>query len=200
MIFDNTYSRIIALSKLVLPLAALVVLSLMFLFSGRPDPNQALPLATRNADGQLGQQGMTAPRFAMVTGAGRPVELTASSAAPIADDPDQIIAQDIEAKLFRADQTHDQITADLAEWNSRTSETLLRGNVVGLTPQGYRLDTEELAIDATGGAITAPRNVVITAPDLRLEAGRMEITGPPAQQVVHFQDGVRVLYQGDGGG
>lgn len=200
MIFENTYSRIIALSKLVLPLAALVVFSLMFLFSGRPDPNQALPLATRSLDGQLGQEGMTAPRFAMVTGTGRPVELTAASAAPGADDPDQIIAQDIEAKLFYLDQTHDQITADLAEWDSRTSDTYLRGNVVGHTPQGYRIETEELAIDATSGTITAPHPVVITGPDLKLEAGRMDITGPPAQQVVHFQGGVRVLYQDDGGG
>jgi lipopolysaccharide export system protein LptC len=191
-----TYSQIITFSKLVLPLAALLVLSLMFLFSGRPDPNQALPLAARNADGQLGQQGMTNPRFTMVTGSGRQLELIASSAEPVALDANQIFATDVMARITRLMGARDQITADQALWNSQTTDTQLTGNIVATTPEGYRLDTEELSINAASGDIVAPQAVLITSDEIRLEAGQMAITGPSDHQVVHFQGGVRLLYDG----
>ena len=191
-----TYSRIITFSKLVLPLAALVVLSLMFLFSGRPDPNQALPLATRSADGQLGQQGMTNPRFAMVTGSGDTVELIASSAEPSDGDANQILATNVTAEITRLTGARDQITADQALWNSQSSDTRLTGNIVATSPEGYRLDTEELSINAASGDIIAPAAVLITSDGIRLEAGQMAITGPSDHQVVHFQGGVRLLYEG----
>ncbi|MDA0901340.1 MAG: LPS export ABC transporter periplasmic protein LptC [Proteobacteria bacterium] len=191
-----TYSRIVTFSKLVLPLAALVVLSLMFLFSGRPDPNQALPLATQSADGQLGQQGMTNPHFAMVTGSGRTLELIASSAEPVALDANQIFATDVMARITRLMGARDQITADQALWNSQTTDTQLTGNIVATTPEGYRLDTEELSINAASGDIVAPQAVLITSDEIRLEAGQMAITGPSDHQVVHFQGGVRLLYDG----
>ncbi len=192
-----TYSRIITFSKLVLPLAALVVLSLMFLFSGRPDPNQALPLATRSADGQLGQQGMTNPRFAMVTGSGDTVELIASSAEPSDGDANQILATNVTAEITRLAGGRDQITADQALWNSQTTDTRLTGNIVATSPEGYRLDTEELSINAASGDIIAPVAVLITSDGIRLEAGQMAITSPSDHhQVVHFQGGVRLLYEG----
>jgi lipopolysaccharide export system protein LptC len=191
-----TYSRIITFSKLVLPLAALVVLSLMFLFSGRPDPNQALPLATRSADGQLGQQGMTNPRFAMVTGSGDTVELIASSAEPSDGDANQILAINVTAEITRLTGGRDQITADQALWNSQTTDTRLTGNIVATSPEGYRLDTEELSINAASGDIIAPAAVLITSDGIRLEAGQMAIAGPSDHQVVHFQGGVRLLYEG----
>ena len=191
-----TYSRIVTFSKLILPLAALVVLSLMFLFSGRPDPNQALPLATQSADGQLGQQGMTNPRFAMVTGSGRELELIASSAEPIDPDTNQIFVTGVTAEITRLTGARDQITADQALWNSQTSDTLLTGNIVATTPEGYRLDTEELSINALSGDIIAPAAVLITSDGIRLEAGQMAITGPSDHQVVHFHGGVRLLYEG----
>ena len=191
-----TYSRIVTFSKLVLPLAALVVLSMMSLFSGRPDPNQALPLATQSADGQLGQQGMTKPHFAMVTGSGRTLELIASSAEPVALDANQIFATDVMARITRLMGARDQITADQALWNSQTTDTQLTGNIVATTPEGYRLDTEELSINAASGDIVAPQAVLITSDEIRLEAGQMAITGPSDHQVVHFQGGVRLLYDG----
>lgn len=191
-----TYSQIITFSKLVLPLAALLVLSLMFLFSGRPDPNQALPLAARNADSELGQQGMTNPRFTMVTGSGRQLELIASSTEPIDPDANQILATNVTAEITRLAGGRDQITADQALWNSQTTDTRLTGNIVATSPEGYRLDTEELSINAASGDIIAPVAVLITSDGIRLEAGQMAITGPSDHQVVHFQGGVRLLYEG----
>jgi lipopolysaccharide export system protein LptC len=191
-----TYSQIITFSKLVLPLAALLVLSLMFLFSGRPDPNQALPLAARNADSELGQQGMTNPRFTMVTGSGRQLELIASSTEPIDPDANQILATNVTAEITRLTGARDQITADQAFWNSQTSDTRLTGNIVATTPEGYRLDTDELSINAASGDIIAPVAVLITSDGISLEAGQMAITGPSDHQVAHFQGGVRLLYEG----
>jgi lipopolysaccharide export system protein LptC len=65
--FDNTHSRMVAWAKIVLPLFALVLLSVLFLFSGKADLTDALPYAQADIDELAREQRLGAPEFAGLT-------------------------------------------------------------------------------------------------------------------------------------
>ena len=84
---DNTYSRLIAWLKVLLPVLALVLLSTMFLIARTIDPNRALAYAKVNLDNLTRSQRVSAPRFSGVTEDGAALSFSASTAEPDPDDP-----------------------------------------------------------------------------------------------------------------
>ncbi len=61
--YDNTYSRVVAWLKVLLPVIALVLLSTMFLISRTIDPSRAIPFANVDVEGMVRDQRISAPAF-----------------------------------------------------------------------------------------------------------------------------------------
>jgi lipopolysaccharide export system protein LptC len=80
----DRHSRVVGWLKVALPLAALAILSTLFLLSDRIDPEDALPYAEVDVEELAREPRMTAPTYAGMTTDGAALSLTAVEARPSA--------------------------------------------------------------------------------------------------------------------
>jgi len=196
--YDNAYSRFIAAAKIVLPLAALALLSTLFLFSRNTDPNRAIPYAQVDVERLAREQRISAPHYTGVTRDGTAISVSARQATPRDGAPDEATATGLLARLDFAGGTHADIAA--AEGRIDTGESLatLAGGVTIDTSDGYHVETQRLrtALDRTSVVTEAP--ISADSPMGELSAGRMELTdngGENGGYVLVFKEGVKLIYQ-----
>ena len=89
---DQTHSRMIAGLKVLLPLAALVLLSTMFLLSRSVSEDPDLTFFDDVAEIPA-LDALTAPYYTGSTPEGHAVSVTAESARPMPDDPAGVLAE-----------------------------------------------------------------------------------------------------------
>ena len=190
------YSRLVAVLKVALPLAALALLSTLFLLSRSVDPTRSLPFG----DGELperlrGGQVITAPFFAGQTEAGENILFSAD-----------LIRPDTAGDLTRAEGMRGQITllsgnavtlsSDRGAFSSDRDRAVLEGEVDVATSTGFTLRSEELRAALTELSVESPGPVSGLSPMGRLDAGAMTLSRKPGTGEAHllFKDGVKLLY------
>lgn len=193
---DNLHSRVVAWLKVVLPLAALALLSTLFLVA-RTGPEADLPFSRKALEEMASGQQVEAPEFAGLTAEGRAINLSARTAMPRDSAGDAVDAVGIRGRLETGDQSSIELVADEGTVFTRKSLAHLRGNVRVDTSTGYTIDTAELnaALDRTD--MESPGPVTAEGPLGRIDAGRMQVTqsGDGRDDVsVVFKGGVKLLY------
>jgi len=188
---DNTYSRVVAWMKIILPMAALGLLSTLFLISRTIDPSQSAPEAQIDLEQRAQDQGATKPSFSGVTQQGDEILFTADITRPKRDEPETILVENIMARMALFDGAIVNITSQHAQMNLNSLTASLEGRVEITTSTGYvvatdRLDTrlDEIHAESPGpvsakgsiGAITADRmllqnNNKSNAPELIFTGG-----------------------------
>lgn len=194
MAASNTYSRVVSWVKVILPLLALGLLSTLFLFSRTPDPERAIPFATVDVEELAREQSLGQPRFAGTLTDGREVIFTANRATPVAGNPNQIDATDIEARVDLDENSILLIVADTAFFDLAEQMADLSQSVGLTTSNGYQLTTDLLRFSLEEFSALSPGAVTVTGPGITLEAGAMQVTGTEGNNVVVFNGGVRMLY------
>jgi lipopolysaccharide export system protein LptC len=190
------YSRLVAVLKVALPLAALALLSTLFLLSRSVDPTRSLPFG----DGELperlrGGQVITSPFFAGQTEAGENILFSAD-----------LIRPDPTGDLTRAEGMHGQIrllsgnavtlSSDRGTFSSDRDRAVLEGDVDLSTSTGFTLRSQELHAGLTELSVESPGAVSGLSPMGRLDAGAMTLTRDAGTGQAHllFKDGVKLLY------
>lgn len=196
--YDNAYSRFIALARIALPLAALGLLSTLFLISRDRGPGQSPSAADIDLGELAREQRLGAPNFATVTGDGTAISLRAETARLDPATPDRAIADRVQARLDMRDGNRAEIEADRGVVDQGTRTLVLEGAVEIRTSTGYRVRSERLvsAIDATDVVSEGP--VTGDGPPGRIEAGAMQLREDPAapdRYLLVFNDGVRLVYE-----
>ncbi len=191
----NTYSRVVSWTKVILPLLALGLLSTLFLFSHTPDPEQAIPFARVDVQELAREQRLGSPRIAGTLSDGREIIFTADTAAPVLTAPSQFRADGIEARVDLTSDSVLLIVSDSGLFRPSAEEAELEGNVGLTTSTGINLMTELLEINLATSNAVSPGAVELTGPGLTLNAGSMRILLQDGNEVVSFNDGVRVLYE-----
>jgi lipopolysaccharide export system protein LptC len=195
---DNFHSTAVAWLKVLLPLAALGILSTLFLVSRTINPEDAIPFAEVDVADRIREPRVTAPTWAGVTEDGSALTVTAAEARP-ADaagaDPN---ARALRAVLDMPGGGRAELVAATGRLDMAANRLIVEGGVVITTSTGYTLRTGALdaALDRTG--LTAPGTVEGDGPGGHLAAGSMELTakgGTPERYVMVFKNGVRLLYQ-----
>ncbi len=194
MAIENRYSTLISWIKIVLPLIALGLLSTLFLFSRTPDPDAAIPFADVDVTELAREQRLSNPRFAGTLEDGRRIQMTADVATPVPGTPNQLTADNIEARL--------EISGvDFLLLNARSSLIDLGASVAALSQDvrltssnGYRLSSDMMTVALTALDLQSPGPVVVNGPGLTLTGGSMSLTMEDSAQVLRFTGGVRVLY------
>lgn len=202
---DALHSRVVTGLRIVLPLAALGLLSTLFLVSRDIDPSQALPYAAVDVEDLARDPRITAPRFSGVTDDGTAVTLTARTVRVASGTGETVEAEGVVALFEAADGGHSTFTAETA-WLDRAADRLsLSGDVRMHNDAGYRVATGAVvaALDRTW--VTSPGPVTAEGPAGRLEAGGMLLRAAPAAEGVPaghrllFTGGVRLLYHPEAG-
>ena len=194
------HSKAVSILKVVLPLTALVLLSLVFLLARTIDPNAAISNAEIDVEDRARDPRLSGAHFAGVTDDGAGLTIITQTAR---SDPDATMRLEVTGLHLRLEgRGGETLTA------SATAGTIDRGRGTfdmsgGLeltaTP-GYELTTQSLTglLDST--SILAPGPVRGAAPAGEITAGSMELqvdSGDGAGYRLVFGGGVRLNYQPD---
>lgn len=196
---DNAYSRAVAWLKILLPLLALAILSTLFLLSRTIEPSQELPYADVDAREFAREQRIGAPNYAGVAANGAAITVVADSARPRLDRPEIIDANQLDARISQTDGTVLDVEARAGTFDSDSKDAVLTGGVTVISSTGYTMTTEEMRANFDGSALDADSAVVVDGPDMRIEAGRMQVRLQSTDEgergyVVVFNDGVKLIY------
>lgn len=192
----NRRSLIVAWLRVLLPLAALAVLSTLFLLSRKPDVGPSIPYAEVDAETLAGQPRITAPTYAGVTPDGAELTLTADSATPAGT------SAGTASGLRLAWEGTEGLRAELEAPQAELGDGMIRldGGVEIATSTGWQLDAPRVDAATDRSRIEASGGVVASAPFGRITAD-LAILEPlpgdaaPAHHLLNFTGAVRLLYQ-----
>lgn len=192
------WSRLVALLKVVLPLAALGALSTLFLLSDRINPEDALPFADVDVAERLREPRMTAPTYAAVTEDGSSIEVTAAEARPAQEGVKGQSALDVTGVLTTPDGVVTTLVAEAAELPLDQGEVVFTGNVVLDHETGYRVRTEEMTANLQRTDVRSDVPVVADGPMGQITADTMRLTQDRAGgdgYLLVFNGNVKLIYQ-----
>ena len=185
-------SRVVAWLRVLLPLAALAILSTLFLLPNAPDPDAAIPYADVDAEALARDPRMTQPRFSGVAKDGAAVTLIAETASPTE-------GHDANAERLRMTwRAADGLAADLTAPYGALEGVMIRlnGGVRVTTSNGWAMTVPVLITDTESGLMIGEGGMTAFAPFGRVDAERMEIArNADGQHVLNLSGGVRLLYQ-----
>lgn len=199
---DNFYSGFVAWVKIVLPLAALGILSTVFVFSDKFDPEETVPATGIDIEERARDQGATNAVFAGVTARGHEVTLRTARAMPSARAPRQFEAEDMSVRLKLRSGREIDIAARKGAVDQPRDRAVLSGDVAFRTSDGYALASDRMLVGFGELYAESPGPVSGTAPAGELTAQRMVLSTDPETETLHllFTAGVKLVYRPENSG
>jgi len=193
---NNLQSKIVAWMKIILPLAALGLLSTLFLLSRSVDPTRSIPISQIDLEKRAQEQGASNPTFSGVTDTGDQVTVRASSAVPNNNDMSKVHAEQIKATLKLQSGGEIDITSQSAKVDSTAFTVQLIGDVRILSSTGFDIQTDVLNARFDVLYTDTPGPVRGSGPPGDLQAGRMILRNDEDTDAAHllFTDGVKLIY------
>mgnify|MGYP003608317809 FL=1 len=192
----DLHSRMVGWLKVVLPLAALVILSTLFLLSDRIDPTEAIPYAKVDVEDLANDPRMSTPAYAGTTEDGAGITLAASAARPAKEDRGAS-AERVVALMETPDGQKIALSAAAAALDQSAGRLDLAGEVTLETEAGYRLETDAMAARLDRTDVSSSTPVKVTGPMGDIRADSFTLTQDPADPGAYllvFKGGVRLLY------
>lgn len=195
---DDFYSRLVAWMKIILPLAALGLLSTLFLISQSVDPTKAIPVVELDLEQRAQDQGATNAAFSGVTRGGDEIMLDAVSARPSQEDAQIIDATEVSAELLLVSGAVIDVSSETAKINQARNTATMAGNVRVATTTGYYITTNQLNADFNVLYAESPGPIAGEGPPGTLTAGRMTLNSNEETGTAHlvFTKGVKLIYTG----
>lgn len=190
--YDNTYSRLVAWLKVVLPLTALAILSTLFLLAREPDGERSIPYSSVDPSQVAREQRLAGPAYAGMTADGAAVSVSAETARPGSDGAFE--AQGLVARIEPADGGNATLHAAEGTYDVEAGSAELRGGVVVASSTGWRVEGPAFQASLEAGTVESGGPVTAEGPAGRLEAGSMSLTTTPEGRALLFEGGVRVVY------
>ena len=191
----DLYSRMVALLKVLLPLAALAILSTVFLLSRSVDPTATIPFAEQDMADRMRDQQVTAPFFSGTTSDGDEIMVTASIARPGGpNSPAE--ATDLSAQITMVDGVRITLRSDTGTVAVDKDLATFEGHVIITTTTGYVVLTDTLNSALSGITANTPGQIEGTGPLGEFTAGNMQIDTKTEGGTVHmlFNNGVKLIY------
>lgn len=196
--YDNTYSRFVAWVKILLPLAALFLLSSIFLLAivGRSPTH--VPFIDTDVSSLAREQSISAPNYAGVTADGSAISISATQASPDLSNRDIVRATDMRMVLEGRDESLVRLSSRYGTIDTGQAFAELRDGVLVTTSTGYRITTDVMKTRLDKTDVIAESTVRATGPAGALTAGAMHLTQSPENPDAHvlvFMNGVELIYQ-----
>ncbi|MFV0491210.1 MAG: hypothetical protein ACK5M4_05290 [Pseudorhodobacter sp.] len=193
---DNFHSALVAWLKVLLPLLALVILSMLFLVSRTIDPSDAIPFAEVDIEERLREPRLTLPTWAGVTEDGAALTVSAETARTVAETDAR--AERLVAKLDLPGGGDAELVAAEGHLNSNEQRLEMAGGVIMSTSTGYRIESAVMAARLDQTELSTNQPVLATAPMGQIEAESMTLIANPQQEgqyLLVFKGSVKLLYQ-----
>lgn len=192
----DLHSRAVAWLKVIFPLAALAILSTLFLLSKTVDPTTTIPFTTINLEERAREQQITAPHFAGATDNGDFIAFSAKSARPDPDHANRAFGHEISARIDLTSGATITFTAEGGIIDEAADSAELRGGVIVNSSTGYTIRTERLISGMREIRAQTTGPIDGEGRPGRFSAGKMTLTTDPETKDVHlvFTNGVKLIY------
>jgi len=195
MAADNLHSKVVGLLKVLLPLAALVILSTLFLVSQGVDPQDAIPYAEVDVADRLREPRVTDAAYSGMTADGAALTVQAADARPgVAGTPDGGRATEVTGRLETPDGAVTDLVAGAGRIDRAAGQVVLSDGVVLTSSTGYVMEMAGVSVATDRTALKSDGAVAATGPLGTLAAGAMEIGKSETGYVLVFKDGVKLIY------
>ena len=192
--FENFYSSLVRWLKILLPLAALAILSSVVFFARGNETSREIPFLVQGSD-DMADERLAAPEYTGVTSDGSMVRFTADRVIPEDGQLNTLIVENLAGRIETQAGRVIQATAPNGRVRTEIKLIQLIGLVTVDTSDGFHVISEDLTtrLDVTyaesGGAIRGD------APFGELEAGKMRLgdTNEKSDLLV-FNEGVKLIY------
>lgn len=190
-------STVVAALKLILPLGALALLSMIFLLASPVDPTRALETAPIDVADRARDPRLSAARFAGVTDDGTAIRIEAAAAR---SDPGAALRFQVEGLVLRMDGDDGRTLtarADRGLIDRAAGRFAMQGDI--RIQQDGGLELQAAAADGTldRTRIEAEGPVHGQLRGAEIQAGRLIVTAEPGQSGrlrLVFREGVRLIY------
>ncbi|TQS70369.1 hypothetical protein ERN12_14610 [Rhodobacteraceae bacterium] len=197
MSYDNRHSMMVTWAKIALPLAALVLLSMVFMVGRSGDQGQILSYSNVNLEQLANEPQLNAPEYSGVTRDGAALSVRAASA--VLGDSQQSGAQATQmvAKLQMRDGLVADLSAKSGQFQPQSDQVTLDQDVALQLSSGYQVTTDRVDMATDRSRLVSPGPVDAKAPMGTLHAGAMELAQPEpgAAHDLIFTKGVKLVYQ-----
>jgi lipopolysaccharide export system protein LptC len=197
----TTHSRLVAWTKIILPLAALSILSSLFLFSKSNDPGKGVRLFDGDLAEFASKERITSPRFAGMTASGVAIQISANEASPRSTGGPAFDATDLKANIEMPDGSFVNVVAARGSIDSLNMMSELTGGITLETSDGYVAKTFGLEFALGKLDIKSQGEITATGPIGTVSAGQMELrlSAPvtkdmPASYDLVFKNGIKLIY------
>ncbi len=192
----DRYSRMVQFLKVLLPLAAIFLLSTVFLLSRSVDNNVSVPFSSKDIDERLSDQVVTQPNYRGVTPDGEEIQVEARNARQ-GSEGDNPTAADLQGRFGLRNGGEITLVSNSGTIRPDKGTATFIGDVVITTTDGIQITTELLntSLDEIRG--DTPGQIDGTGPIGDFTAGRMTFGTEKKDGPVHilFTDGVKLIYE-----
>lgn len=197
--FDNSYSRMIAWLKILLPLTALAILSTLFLVSRSVDPTLSLSIADDELQELASQPKIGNPSFSGVGANGAAITLSAEVAEPLTGTRTGLRATGLKGIFETPDGARLEMSSDTGIFDNAARLAELTGNVALATSDGYAITTDNIVADMDQSRIFTAGPIVADGPLGRITAGQLilqqkTLAGSDSSYELIFRNGVKLVY------
>jgi len=192
----DRYTRLVSWLKVLFPLAALALLSTLFLLSRTLDPDAAIPFADTEVQERLRDQQITGPFFSGTTANGDMISFSAEKLTTPPDGSGGNVAQAVRAEISLATGADIELDAQRATFDVVGDLATLEGGVVVTTSTGYEITTDRIEARLSELGVTSPDAVSATGPIGEITAGQMTLSAGENEgsaQLV-FTNRVKLIY------
>jgi len=191
------YSRLVAVVKVALPLAAVALLVALFVVARSPATDGVTRVPDDDLSALARDQRATRPIFRGTTEDASPLTVAAESAVPRDRDNSVFDLAQVDARLRAPDGGATTLVARAGTVDRAADLGVFTGAVRVATTDGWVLETQRLDAALTGARAASPGPVRVRGPGVTLDAGAMVVLardGRPGREAV-FTGGVRLLYE-----
>ncbi|MDZ4310462.1 MAG: hypothetical protein U1A24_07880 [Cypionkella sp.] len=191
---DKWHSRLVAVLKVLLPLIALVLLSTLFLFSRKINPEDAIPYAAVDVEDRLRDPKMTDAGFAGMTSDGASLSITAGEAKPTAEGGSLKLVQGL---LQTPDGTKTELASAAVALDTAQKMIELTDGAELRSSNGYVVQAQGMGVATDTTRIESRGPISAMGPGGQLTADHMLLSqqGTAGPYLLVFNGKVRLLYQ-----
>lgn len=192
---DNRHSVVIGWSRIILPLAALALLSTLFLFSRQGPQADRIPFSDLAEIAR--EPRITGPTFAGLADDGSVVSLRAEEIRPLPGEPDGFGVTGIALSVTAPDGTAYQVSAREGRIDGAGQSATFAGPVRLTSSGGFSVETAGAHADLRAGTVRTEGGLAVQTPVGRLDAAKLLITADSGGRGTRllFEGGVRLLYE-----
>ncbi len=183
-----------------MPLAALGILSTLFLLSRSVDPTTTIPFSDIDLAERARDEQLTAPFFAGATKGGALISFTAEVAHPDPTSPSRATATNLSARIDLTSGSTISFASESGLVDEPADLARLEGSVVVHSSTGYTIKTDALNSGIRELRAETDGQVQAEGPPGRFTAGKMLLTSNSEQGTAHlvFTNGVKLVYEPQG--